>query len=100
MSLVLEDTPNLVVRALAGTGKTTTFKWAVHQLFYSKVPDRFVPSEEQQIIWDEVLKDRDLTSIHMTSFSTDATEQLGAGLPKGVSCSSTYGIGLSCAKRL
>ncbi len=89
---------NLIVRALAGTGKTTTIKAGVNALWYQPMKRGFVPTEEQQAIISHLKQNKWISRIHMTSFSTDAAEQLATGIPKEVTTSSTYGLGLQQAK--
>lgn len=97
--MYFNDAPNVVVNALAGTGKTTTIAEAVHALSgNSRRP--FKPSEEQREIIETIQLQKYVGRMHMTSFSTDATEQLQEKVPACVEASSTYGMGLAAAKRL
>lgn len=89
---------NVVVNAGAGTGKTWTIKTWVKRAFCDPYARDAVPSQEQKEIWDAMTALGSLNSIYMTSFTSDAAEQLGVGLPKEVHCSSTYGMGLRVAK--
>lgn len=59
----------------------------------------FNPSEEQAAIIAEMAKAEYPGACHLTSFSTDAADQLAVGLPEGTTSSSTYAMGLRCAKR-
>lgn len=97
--VVFRTETNVVVNALAGTGKTTTIKNAVERLFWNPFKTGFVPSEEQTVIIDAIREAKSGGRIHMTSFSTDAADQLAVGLPEGVTSGSTYGMGLGWCKR-
>lgn len=91
--------PHLVVMACAGTGKTCTVTQGVKAMFRQKVPDWYKPTEEQLAIQNEMLKCDYPGHTHLTSFSTDAADQLANGMPEGATSSSTYSMGLRCAKQ-
>ncbi len=101
----MSGAPNILIEAGAGTGKTWTVTEGVHPMLHSQRKDKNLPSEEQQAIWDEMAKDGYPSPIHMTSFTTDAADQLEERCPKDftekakVTSSSTYGMGLGFAKR-
>ena len=88
---------HLIVRAGAGTGKTTTVCNGVAVMKGYKA--LVSPTPEQQAVWTEMAKENMPGSVHLTSFSTSAAEQLMSKTKvacpaKDVTCSSTYGIGL------
>lgn len=96
-------TANLIIEAGAGTGKTFCVTEGVHRICHS--PRKTVGSEEQQAIWTEMQKDKFPGRIHMTSFTTDAAEQLAERCPTDtlgnskVTSSSIYGMGYRFAKQ-
>ena len=91
--------PNLVIEALAGTGKTFTIKTGVNLMHWLPLPRGITLTEQQTAIVEAMQAEDHPGTLHMTSFSSDATAQLGKGLPDGVTCSSTYGMGMRAAKR-
>lgn len=99
----LKQAPNLIVKAGAGTGKTFCITEGVHRMMQN--PRKTVGSEEQQLIWQAMCADEHHGNIHMTSFTTDASEQLAERCPvdnRGkqlVSASSTYSMGCRFAKK-
>lgn len=99
MSAEFSDSPNLIVQALAGTGKTTTIKQGVNRMNWEPMKIGFVPSDEQEAVIQAMMLEGHPGRMHLTSFSSDAVEQLKIGLPTGVTASSVYGMGLSAAKR-
>lgn len=90
--------PHLVVMACAGTGKTCTVTNGVRGMFNQKLPSWYKPTEEQWAIHSEMMKAEWPGATHLTSFSTDAADQLAEGMPDGATSSSTYSMGLRCAK--
>lgn len=90
--------PHLVVMACAGTGKTTTVTNGVRAMFRTRLPDWYKPTDEQMAIQSEMMRAEYPGDTHLTSFSTDAANQLASGMPDGATSSSTYSMGLRCAK--
>jgi UvrD/REP helicase N-terminal domain/UvrD-like helicase C-terminal domain len=94
-----------MIKAGAGTGKTFTVTQGVHAITYSPKFNYDIGTDEQKSIWDLMKKDEYPGRIHMTSFTTDASEQLAAKCPIDASgkatatSSSTYGLGLRYAKQ-
>lgn len=99
MSAEFSNAPNLIVQALAGTGKTTTIKQGAFRMNWEPMKVGFVPSDEQEAVMQAMLLEGHPGRMHLTSFSSDAVAQLKIGVPEGVTASSTYGMGLSAAKR-
>ena len=93
-------TSHIIIKAGAGTGKTFTVTEGVHAMTYSSKFNYARGSVEQQAVWDVMRRDEYPGNIHMTSFTTDASEQLADKCPTGAATSSsTYGIGLRFAKK-
>lgn len=98
--LRLASEPNVIVNALAGTGKTFTLKTGNNQLHGLPRPkDKKLTEEQEAIVAAICPEDLAPGKCHMTSFSNDATEQLIFDTPAGVGGNSTYGMGLACAKK-
>lgn len=96
---------HIIVKAGAGTGKTWTITEGIYPLLAMPRKKPIPPSEEQQAVWNAMMEDTYPSPIHMTSFTTDASNQLEDKCPKDflgnshVTSSSTYGMGLGFAKR-
>lgn len=90
--------PHLIIEALAGTGKTFVVKSGTDEMHWMPRPKGIVMSEEQEAIIAAMKADGSPGDMHLTSFSTDATEQLKKKLPEGCTASSTYGMGYACAR--
>lgn len=93
------NVPHVVVDALAGTGKTTTVKQGVKQMFFQKSPPWFKATAEQEAVIAAMRLEDHAGQLAMTSFTTDATEQLAYNAPDGIKTQSTYGMGMSACKR-
>lgn len=96
---------HLIIKAGAGTGKTWTVTEGIYPMMHCKRKKEIPPSEEQASVWEAMAEDDYPSPIHMTSFTTDASQQLQDKCPLDsvgkplVSSSSTYGMGLAYAKR-
>lgn len=99
MTVELSTAPNIVVEALAGTGKTFAMTNGIRLMHWLTLPKGLKGSDEQQAIWTAMQAEGHPGTCHLTSFSTDATAQLKKNLPEGVTASSTYGMGFSAAKK-
>ncbi len=83
---------NLMVKALAGTGKTTTMVWSV-----GTVPRGVVLSDEQAAIRKWVSKIHRKTT-RFVAFNKIIAEELGRRIPKDCEASTCHSMGLSIIK--
>lgn len=74
--------PHLVVRALAGCGKTSTVVEGVRLMIEGKT-DLF-PNDQQSEIWSEILKSHEAKSICMVAFNKEIADELKKRIPKCV----------------
>lgn len=81
---------NIVVNALAGTGKTTTIVEAVNRLITGK--KRLTGSDQQELIWDEICKEK-TEDILVISFSKRIVEELKEKLPSSVPAMTCHSFG-------
>ena len=101
----MNQSPNIIVKAGAGTGKTFCVTEGVHGMMYSPLFKKHLGSEEQLAVWEAMMADRYPGKIHMTSFTNDASDQLADRCPMDmygkplVSSSSTFSMGCSFAKK-
>lgn len=88
--------PNVVVRALAGTGKTTTLVEGLKYLQTGKSAIR--PSEEQEAVWEAMralgLGDTSTRTI-FCAFNKSIAVELGSRLPKSVQACTLHSLGKS-----
>jgi superfamily I DNA/RNA helicase len=83
---------HLSIRALAGTGKTTTLCWAVNG-----VPNGIVLSQEQEPIIKAIqtlIEANPRGSIRFTAFSKAIQKELESRLPETVDCCTNHSLGL------
>lgn len=93
---------NIMVNALAGTGKTFCVTEGVHRMVGAR--RKTSGSDEQVAIWEAMCDTESAGRIHMTSFTNDASDQLAFKGPMGpngkplASSNSTYSMGCSFGK--
>lgn len=87
---------HIMVRALAGTGKTTVSTKGLAKLL--GLAPGITPSEEQAAIWDEIMLSKGVFSLGMTSFSNAIVKELRERAPRGVDVKSLHGMGLKAVK--
>ena len=83
----IENTlPHIVIRARAGTGKTSTMIEGLRLLVEGET--KLNPSEQQAVIWEELLQSQDTAkSFCMVAFNKEIAEELKSRLPKRDNCS-------------
>lgn len=87
--------PHLMIKAYAGSGKTSTLVEGLRLLVEGST--RFVPSPQQEAIWAELLKsDGQAKTFCMTSFGNEIVKTLEERIPKHQSCQAKtlHAIGL------
>lgn len=78
--------PHIVIRARAGTGKTSTMIEGLRLLVEGET--NLNPSEQQAQIWEELLQSQDIAkSFCMVAFNKEIAEELKSRLPKRDNCS-------------
>lgn len=78
--------PHIVIRARAGTGKTSTMIEGLRLLVEGET--KLNPSEQQAAIWEELLQSQDIAkSFCMVAFNKEIAEELKKRLPKRDNCS-------------
>ncbi len=83
---------HLSIRALAGTGKTTTICWATNG-----VPAGYKLSAEQSPIIDCIQSEK-YTTARFTAFSKAIATELSSRLPENVESSTNHSLGLTTIK--
>ena len=87
---------SIVIKALAGTGKTLTLVGGVHVLRGKPLQD-ITPSDQQHAVWKELLKENQPQSICFTTFTVSARDEIKARLGNALQCRVTnmHGMGYS-----
>lgn len=87
--------PHLMIKAYAGSGKTSTLVEGLRLLVEGST--KFNPSPQQEAVWAELLKsDGQAKTFCMTSFGTEIVKTLEERIPKHPSCvaKTLHSIGL------
>lgn len=79
------NAPHLIIRALAGTGKTTTLIEGLKHIF-GMGEKRFVPSPQQSDVWDAMLIGPRPRSSLFAAFNATIADELRDRVPRGVGC--------------
>jgi hypothetical protein len=83
--------PHVIVRARAGTGKTTT---AVEGLkVMMGLPVRITPSPQQKAVWDALAESKGARSIAVVAFNNAIAEELKGKVPQGVDAMTMHSLG-------
>lgn len=83
--------PHLIVRARAGTGKTTTMVEGLKIL--KGEPSAFTPSPQQALIWDSLKLSSKAQSICAVAFNAAIAEELRRRVPQGVDALTMHSLG-------
>src|SRR5260370_17847763 len=89
--------PHLIVKALAGTGKTTTLIEGLKNLL--GMPTNIKPSPQQQAIWDSLLLSRGAKSICITSLTNTIVDELRRRVPHGVEAVGMHSMGYRAVRK-
>lgn len=90
--------PHIIVKAGAGTGKTTTMIEGLNELL--GFPTKIQPSGEQRDIWMQIAKSRNQKrSIGFCSFSNTIVDELKERVPPKVDAKTVHGMGLGAINR-
>lgn len=83
--------PHLIVKARAGTGKTTTLIEGLKAMKGLEVS--ITPSPQQQAIWDSMMLSKDVRFIAMAAFNSAIAKELKNRVPPGVEAKTLHGMG-------
>lgn len=87
-----DSAPHLVIRARAGTGKTTTLIEALKVL--TAGASALTPSPQQQAVWDAVALSRGhVKTIAFVAFNKSIADELRRRVPAGVDAMTNHGLG-------
>lgn len=89
--------PHIVVIARAGCGKTTAIVQGVISAIYGQ-PIRFLPSDQQRLIWDELAKSKGAASVCVCAFNVPIAKELKAQVPEGCDAMTLHGLGFRIVK--
>lgn len=88
------DAPHIVVRALAGTGKTTTAIHGTNLVLDPKAAKKagLKGSQQQDEVWKEMARDK-FTNVEFMAFNNSIASELKSRLPSGCSASTIHSKG-------
>ncbi len=89
--LVKKDLPHLLIRALAGTAKTTSLLEGARLLRGADL--HFFPTEQQQDILNEVYLSKGVGHVTFCAFTSDVAAHLRSKAPLGCTVLTTYSLG-------
>jgi superfamily I DNA/RNA helicase len=89
--------PHLIVKALAGTGKTTTAIEGVKAV--KGLQTSINPSEQQRDIWDSMLLSKDAKSMALVAFSRAIADELKVRMPLGCEAMTMHSMGYKAVMR-
>jgi DNA helicase-2/ATP-dependent DNA helicase PcrA len=83
--------PHLMVKARAGTGKTTTLIGGL-DMVTGGIP-KITPSEQQALVWDSLEESKGARFICMCAYNTSIARVLKDRVPQGVEAKTMHGLG-------
>jgi len=89
--------PHLIVKARAGTGKTTTLVGAL-EVLWGRTPrtakgDPIVPSPQQRAVWDAVALSKGAKKVAFVAFNVSIKDELQRRVPPGCEAMTSHGLG-------
>lgn len=89
---------HVIVRARAGTGKTTTLVEGLKAL--RGMPTTIVPSTQQRAVWDAILESRDRCRfVAFVAFNSSIADELKKRVPAGVDAKTMHSMGFAAIRR-
>ncbi len=89
--------PHVIVKALAGTGKTTTMVEAIRITYDGK--SDLTPSTQQQAVWDAIGEGAKLSdSVCFVAFNKAIAEELKTRVPEGVDAMTLHSLGFAAVR--
>lgn len=83
--------PHIIVKARAGTGKTTTIVEGLKLL--KGMESSLIPSPQQAAVWDSMKLSAGVESICVVAFNTKIAEELQRRVPEGVEACTLHRLG-------
>jgi hypothetical protein len=83
--------PNVIVRAGAGCGKTTTLVEGMKMM--RGIETLITPSAQQKAVWDQMMLSKDAYSVCFTSFGKEPAVQMGKKIPAGCESMTLHQMG-------
>jgi len=92
-----EEVPHVIIEARAGTGKTTTL---IEGIKYMKgMPTSITPSEQQQLIWDQLILSKGASTVTFVAFNKSITTELQNRVPTGCSVMTMHSLGFKAGQQ-
>lgn len=94
---VATTAPHVIVKALAGTGKTTTLIEGLKRV--KGLPTTITPSPQQASVWDSMELSRDAVSIGFCAFNKSIASELQSRVPAGCDAMTIHSLGFKAVNR-
>lgn len=88
--------PHLIVKAMAGTGKTTTIIEGLKLL--KGITPSITPSLQQQTIWDAMLESKEARTVCFCAFNSSIAKELKSRVPPGCQAMTMHSMGLGAIR--
>lgn len=88
--------PHLIVRARAGTGKTTTLVEGLRYILGGE--SKLTPTDQQRAVWEEMAKSKGARTIGFVAFNKSIATELQQRVPPGVQAMTMHSLGLRAIK--
>lgn len=89
--------PHVIVKARAGTGKTTTLIEGLKAL--KGLPTKIVPSPQQQAVWDAILETNPASTVCFCCFNKSIQTELASRVPVGCDAMTMHSMGFKAVCR-
>ena len=91
-SKVENGPPHLIIRAKAGTGKTTTLVEGLRYILGGE--SNLTPTDQQRAIWEEMAKSKGARNIGFVAYNKSIATELQRRVPAGVQAMTMHSLGL------
>lgn len=89
--------PHVIVKARAGTGKTTTLVEGLKAM--KGLPTKVVPSPQQKAIWDTLNLSKDARSVCFVAFNKGIATELQERVPNGCEAMTMHSLGFRAVQK-
>ena len=88
--------PHIIVKAGAGTGKTTTCIGGMHYL--KGIDNGFTPSDEQRAIWESLAEGETPSTVCFLAYNASIARELKSRVPEGTEARTFHSLGLAAVR--
>lgn len=94
-----ETSSHVIVKALAGTGKTTTLIGGLNRCF--GIQDNLIPSPQQAAVWEAITQTQNPRASCFAAFNVSIAQELARRIPQGKGCAAKtlHGLGVYAVRK-